>query len=198
VFDIPIVLQDLGDRDNSTLCTQNPINNDIQQIIPVPRPLTKVNGEIVANFQGTEAQQQGGASSLPYTAQTLATVSVSPLPSSSWITTTYLSPVESVETIASTISVTTQTTEISGTVQEASLVTVSVLKTETIGEVPATTTMLDGGSFGGPGGDLSNIENNSTEINSGSSHGWKESFGSSAVAFMAIPITLGMYLIMSV
>jgi len=97
------------------------------------------------------------------------------------------------------MSIAAQTTALGGTVlQEASLVTVFVLKTETLGEVPVATTMLDGGSFGGPGGDLSNIGNNSTEINSGAAYGSRGSFGSSIVAFMGIPITVGMYLIMCV
>jgi len=56
VLDIPVVNTKTGTGNQS--CTRNSIVENIQQRIPIPRPLDKVNGQIVARFQG--AYSNGG------------------------------------------------------------------------------------------------------------------------------------------
>jgi hypothetical protein len=60
VLNIPVVLVDLKGGD-STACTQNAIVTNIAESIPIPRPLGKVNGVVVAHFEGSNSDSGSGS-----------------------------------------------------------------------------------------------------------------------------------------
>jgi hypothetical protein len=51
-MNIPVELSTSGSQHNSDVCTENAYNSNICERIPIPRPLTKINGQIVARFTG--------------------------------------------------------------------------------------------------------------------------------------------------
>ena len=123
----------------SPLCTQNAIVEDIQQRIPIPRPLAKVNGQIIGRFTGTNADQQsqydeGGTSNeSPYTFPEQGITSTQ-IPDSN-NGQVEISVVPSVTTLVETATV-------------------------EVNSAPPRPTSLDDSNFGGPGGDLSNEQDN--------------------------------------
>jgi hypothetical protein len=137
-MNIPIILNEISDT-GKLPCNLNTIVPNILQRIPIPRPLTKINGEIVAHFTGTNADQQsqydeGGTSNeAPYTLPEQGITSTQ-IPDSN-NGQVEISVVPSVTTLVET-----------ATVQ--------------VNSAPPQPTSLDGSNFGGPGGDLSDEQDN--------------------------------------
>jgi len=113
VLNIPVILEDTDYRGSSPLCTQNSVVTYVPQRIPIPRPLSKINGRIVGHFMGTIADQ------MPQSQGTPTTASMTHLPE--WHFPTALT-----------------TATLWGDLQQ---------------------TVLDDSTFGGPGGDLTDIQN---------------------------------------
>jgi hypothetical protein len=124
---------------------------DIQQRIPIPRPLTKDNGQIIGRFQGTNGDQQNQFSDGSTDASTQTSQTAPPTSSKTAITSVS-------QTREPSQSVTSQT----GVNGERSIVPIftTIIRTATIqaDSKPAQQTVLDESTFGGPGGDLTNIE----------------------------------------
>jgi hypothetical protein len=151
VLDIPVILRDLGKRGDSLLCTQNAIVEDIQQRIPIPRPLAKINGQIIGRFTGTNENQrnhfsEGSTDSNTPTSQTTIS-SITTMPSVS-------------QTREPSQSVRGQT-NVNG--EQSVPIFTTIIRTATIqaDSKPAQQTVLDESTFGGPGGDLTNIGDDS-------------------------------------
>jgi len=143
-MDIPIVLQNLGDRENSTLCAQNAVMSEIPQRMPIPRPLTKVNGQIISRFSGTNSNEQyqfGDA-----VADTGDSSSVPPLLNA---------PTSSQDGTG------VATSQTHSPVSVVSVVT-TIIQTATVSAQPVSSeeTELSESNFGGPGGDLTDVDNN--------------------------------------
>jgi hypothetical protein len=154
VLDIPIVLRDLGQRGDSPLCTQNSIVKDIEQRIPIPRPLGKVNGQIIARFIGSNSGSSG-SNSVGDTAFNWQTSSRN---SDDGI----MSSISGLSIINSRTSgsVTAKLQDTPGVTPSIS--TVEIIRTATIQAESISTpkqTDLDESTFGGPGGDLTNVGN---------------------------------------
>lgn len=141
VLNIPVILKDLGTRGNSPLCTQNSVITDILQRIPIPRPLGKVNGQAVGHFLGTFADQQSSSNkplAAPVASQGVLSTSINGMKNpASTARMNVMSPGALIP-IFTTISTT-------ATIQT---------------EMQPTQTVLDESKFGGPGGDLTNVQNN--------------------------------------
>ena len=142
-MDIPVVLQNLGKQESSSACTQNAIVSNIPQRIPIPRPLTKVNGQIVSHFEGTIADQQSPFNSMSPGPDTHISSSLLSNDSPQIITTT--NPQGQV-----TISVVPAIT--------------TVVKTATVSAESSKSTESEESHFGGPGGDLTNVGNDNAEL----------------------------------
>ena len=123
----------------SQICTQNQIVTDIQQRIPIPRPLTKINGQIVGRFIGSNANQQD--------------VGGSPSTSNS----SSFDPPQSMMVIGG--AVITATIIQSGGPGLVSIVTRVSTATVQADTQPHQPTSLDESTFGGPGGDLTDVLN---------------------------------------
>jgi hypothetical protein len=156
VLNIPVILRNLGKREDSPLCTQNAIVEDIQQRIPIPRPLTKLNGHIIGRFQGTNADQQSRFSDGSTDASTLTSQTLLPISDIS-TKTSFSQTREPSQSVTSRL-------DINGDRSVIPIFT-TIIRTATIqGEsMPAQQTVLDESTFGGPGGDLTNIENDNVE-----------------------------------
>jgi hypothetical protein len=144
-MNIPVVLQNLGKQVSSSVCTQNAIVTNTPQRIPIPRPLTKVNGQIVSHFEGTIADQQNQFNS------------PSPGPNT---------PISS-----SLLPLSNEPPQIITTTNQQGQVTISivpvvttVVETATVSAEPSNPPESDDSRFGGPGGDLTNVGNNNTEL----------------------------------
>jgi hypothetical protein len=133
-MNIPVVLENLGKGSPSTACTQNGIVANIPQLIPIPRPLTKVNSQIIALFTGTEADSQDASNNVSENASGDATSSNPTLP---------------------VVSGQSQGPEKISVVR----VLTTVVTTSTVDHKAPTPTALDDSTFGGPGGDLTNEQN---------------------------------------
>lgn len=137
-MNIPVILNEISDT-GKLPCTLNTIVPNILQRIPIPRPLTKINGDIVAHFTGTNADQQsqydeGGTSNeSPYTFPEQGITSTQ-IPDSN-NGQVEISVVPSVTTLVETATV-------------------------EVNSAPPRPTSLDDSNFGGPGGDLSNEQDN--------------------------------------
>lgn len=58
VMNIPVVVNGVSNL-GTLQCTLNAVDANIPELIPIPPPLTKIDGEIVPRFTGTNADQQG-------------------------------------------------------------------------------------------------------------------------------------------
>jgi len=139
VMNIPVILNEIS-APGKLECTLNTIVPNILEHIPIPRPLTKINGEIVARFTGTNADQQNqfddGSTSneSPSAALPEDGTTSTKIPDSN-NGQVEISVVPSVTTLVET-----------ATVQ--------------VNSPPPTQTSLDDSDFGGPGGDLTDEGNN--------------------------------------
>jgi hypothetical protein len=132
-MNIPVILNEISGK---LPCNLNTIVPNILQRIPIPRPLTKFNGDIVARFAGTNADQQsqydegtGPSNESPYT-----------LPEQS-ITSTQIPDSNNGQVEISVV---------------PSVTTLFETATVQVNSATPQPTSLDGSNFGGPGGDLSN------------------------------------------
>ena len=139
-MDIPVVLHDLSIGQHSASCTQNPIVANIAQRIPIPRPLTKVNGEIVAHFNGTIAEENQPENESPGS--------------------TPQSPPNSSQTPSTPQAANQPQGQVMVPAQTTTIIETATVDAES---TSAKQTSLSDSSFGGPGGDLTNEENNSVE-----------------------------------
>ena len=119
--------------------------------IPIPRPLAKVNNQIVARFTGTNSDQQNQFSN--GNTNTPGNGSVSPHATSSQ---------------SGKSSPTPQTGSQNQPAQQnpgsLSISTIEIFRTATVQSGGATPfTELDQSTFGGPGGDLTNIGNDNAD-----------------------------------
>jgi len=146
-MNIPVVLKNLGKKaSSSTSCTRNAIITNIAQRIPIPRPLTKINGQITSHFEGTIADQQNQFTS--------------PSPNSNPRNSSTLIPLSNNQPQT----VTTVDSQGQLTVNVIPSVT-TVVETATISASSRSKpTKLDGSHFGGPGGDLTNVSNGNAEL----------------------------------
>lgn len=145
-MNIPVVLQNLGKLGSSLACTQNPIVTNTPQRIPIPRPLTKVNGQIVSHFEGTIADQQSQFNG--------------PSPGSNTQHSSLLTLSNDPPRI---ITITNAKGQVTTSVVP---VVTTVVETATVLADSSKPTESDRTHFGGPGGDLTNIQNDNEELES--------------------------------
>jgi len=139
VMNIPIILSG-GSSPGKLQCTLNTIDSNISELIPIPPPLTKINGQVFARFTGTNEDQQGQFQNnvSPSVVVSEASKPSTQVPDSN-NGQVEISVVPSVTTLVET-----------ATVQ--------------VNSFPPEQTGLDGSNFGGPGGDLTDELNNNSLV----------------------------------
>jgi hypothetical protein len=143
-MNIPVVLQNLGKQESSSACAQNAIITNIPQRIPIPRPLTKVNGQIVSHFEGTTSGQQSSVNRPSPSPNTRISSSLPLSDDPPQVITTTRSQGQMAITVSAGVT--------------------TVVKTATVSAESSKPTESDESHFGGPGGDLTNVGNDNTEL----------------------------------